>query len=65
MSRINVMLPYLGQEEIAAGAVASGQIQAQQISLAGIVTDLLEQDQALEAIIDAARTQSDEVLGGG
>ena len=46
MSRINVTLPYLGQGDIAAGTVTSGQIQAQQISLAGIVTDLLEQDQA-------------------
>ncbi len=63
MSRIRVTLPYLGQGDIAAGAVASGKIHAQRISLAGIVTDLLEQDQALEAIIDAARTQSDEVLG--
>ena len=64
MSRIRVTLPYLGQGDIAAGAVASGQIHAQQISLAGMVTDLLEQDQEVEAIIDAARSQSDEVLGG-
>ena len=30
MSRIRVTLPYLGQGDIAAGAVASGEIQAQQ-----------------------------------
>jgi exopolysaccharide biosynthesis WecB/TagA/CpsF family protein len=63
MSRINVMLPYLGQGDLAAGAVASGQIHAQQISLAGIVTDLLEQDQALEVIMNAASSDADEVLG--
>jgi exopolysaccharide biosynthesis WecB/TagA/CpsF family protein len=63
MSRINVTPPNLGQGYIAAGTVASGQIQAQRISLAGIVTDLLERDQAVEVIIDAARSQSDEVLG--
>ena len=63
MSRISVTMPYLGQEDIVAGAVASGAINAQQVSLAGIVTDLLEQDQVLEATIDAARSQSNEVLG--
>jgi exopolysaccharide biosynthesis WecB/TagA/CpsF family protein len=62
MSRITVT-PNLGGGHIAAGTVASGQIQARQISLAGIVTDLLEQDQAVEVIIDAARSQLDEVLG--
>ena len=36
---------------------------ASQINLAGIITDLLEFDQALEMIINAARGGSDEVLG--
>jgi hypothetical protein len=64
MSRIRVTMPYLGQEDIVAGALASALIHTQQISLAGIVTDLLAQDQVLEATIDAARSQSNEVLGG-
>jgi hypothetical protein len=62
MSPMRVTLPHLGQGDIAAGAVASGQIHAQQISLAGIVTDSLEQHQGLEVIVGAARSQSDEVL---
>src|SRR5687768_15422134 len=36
---------------------------APQINLAGIITDLLEFDQALEMIVNAARGSSDEVLG--
>jgi exopolysaccharide biosynthesis WecB/TagA/CpsF family protein len=36
---------------------------ALQVNLAGVVTDLLERDDALEVIIDAARGGSDEVLG--
>jgi hypothetical protein len=60
---MRVTPPYLGQGDITAGAMASGQIHAQQISLTCIVTDLLDQDQGLEVIIDAARSQSDEVLG--
>lgn len=34
-----------------------------QVNLAGVVTDLLERNDALEVIIDAARGGSDEVLG--
>jgi exopolysaccharide biosynthesis WecB/TagA/CpsF family protein len=41
----------------------SSQTRAPQINLAGIVTDLLEQDQALEMIFKAARGGTDEVLG--
>ena len=45
MSRINLMQPYLGPPDIAAGAVVNGQIHPRQIGLASIVTDLLERDQ--------------------
>jgi N-acetylglucosaminyldiphosphoundecaprenol N-acetyl-beta-D-mannosaminyltransferase len=34
-----------------------------QVNLGGIVADLLEQDQAIQAIVEAASTGSDEVLG--
>jgi len=42
---------------------APGDNPPPQINLAGIVTDLLEQDQAIKVIIDAACGRSDEVLG--
>jgi len=44
-------------------AMSRAAAAAHQVDLAGTITDLLHQGEALEIIIDAARNRSDEVLG--